>query len=256
MAAMSQRNDRAAVKARYEALCGRWPEMFDPVLAVDPELMDAFVDLSAVPVAGGRLDPVVREFIGIAVNASTTHMYEPAVREHIRTALSLGAATMEIVEVLELVSVLGIHSCELGMSVLATEVDAQPELDERRQAVRDRFLAGRGMFPEILEDVLRFDPELLEAYVQYSTTPWRRGLLPPKVKEFVYIAIDAATTKLYEVGTRIHMRNALAAGASEAEITEVLELISQIGIQACVMGIPVLLDEMAKAGVTFAPEPT
>lgn len=34
--------------------------------------------------------------------------------------------------------------------------------------------------------------------MKFSSVPWKHGTLPPKVKEFIYIAIDAATTHLYD----------------------------------------------------------
>jgi alkylhydroperoxidase/carboxymuconolactone decarboxylase family protein YurZ len=238
---------RSAIRARYEREVGTWPSLYDVVLEADPKLMDAFVDLCAVPVRSEQLTPVVREYIGIAASASTTHMYEPAVRTHVREALALGADHREIVEVLQLTSVLGIHSCELGLDVLDEElaragVTLPPETD-RQRAVRERFRSGRGMFPQVLENVLRHDVDLLETYLEYSTIPWRTGTLEPKVREFIYIAIDASTTKLYEVGTQIHIANALAAGATREEIVAVLEIIARIGIHACTMAFPILMEE-------------
>ena len=47
------------------------------------------------------------------IDAATTHLYEPGLRQHIRNALRYGATKEEIMEVLELVSVLGIHACTL-----------------------------------------------------------------------------------------------------------------------------------------------
>ena len=75
--------------------------------------------------------------------------------------------------------------------------------------------------------------------------PWRHGTLEPKIKELIYVAIDAATTHLYEPGLRAHIRNALRYGATKEEIMEVLELVSVLGIHACTLGVPVLLEEVA-----------
>ena len=49
----------------------------------------------------------------IAIDASTTHLYLPGLKPH-GTVLSLGATRDEIMVVLELTSVLGIHTCTLG----------------------------------------------------------------------------------------------------------------------------------------------
>jgi alkylhydroperoxidase/carboxymuconolactone decarboxylase family protein YurZ len=48
-------------------------------------------------------------------------MYAPGVRRHIRKALELGATQDQIMTVLELVSVLGIHSVALGAPLLIEE---------------------------------------------------------------------------------------------------------------------------------------
>jgi alkylhydroperoxidase/carboxymuconolactone decarboxylase family protein YurZ len=76
------------------------------------------------PMASGVLDPKTVEFIAIAVDASCTHLYAPGVRRHIRKAIELGATKEEILAVLQCVSVLGIHSCALGVPILVEELAA------------------------------------------------------------------------------------------------------------------------------------
>ena len=76
--------------------------------------------------------------------------------------------------------------------------------------------------------------------------PWKKGVLPPKIKELIYIAIDAATTHLYEPGLRQHIQNALKYGATKEEIMEVFELVSVLGIHTCTMGVPILVEEVKK----------
>ena len=53
---------------------------------------------------------------------------------------------------------------------------------------------------------------------------------------------------LHEAGTRIHMENALRHGATPAEIVEVLSLASVLGVHTITMGVPIMLEELAKAG--------
>jgi len=91
---------------------------------MDPEWLEKFLDMGLKPIAAGVLDPLTIEFIAIAVDASCTHLYAPGVRRHIRKALELGATSEEVLAVLQCVSVLGIHSCALGVPVLAEELAA------------------------------------------------------------------------------------------------------------------------------------
>jgi alkylhydroperoxidase/carboxymuconolactone decarboxylase family protein YurZ len=60
--------------------------------------------------------------LSIAIDAACTHMYAPGVRRHIRAALDLGVPPEQIVTVLQMVSVLGIHACNLGIPILAEEL--------------------------------------------------------------------------------------------------------------------------------------
>ena len=69
-------------------------------------------------------------------------------------------------------------------------------------------------------------------------------MLEPKVKELIYTAFDVSATHLYEPGLRVHIRNALALGASREEIMEVIELASVIGMHSCAVGVPILIEEL------------
>ena len=59
------------------------------------------------------------------VDASCTHMYSPGVKRHIAKALDLGVTPEEIMAVLQLVAVLGIHSVALGTPHLVDEMNAR-----------------------------------------------------------------------------------------------------------------------------------
>ena len=110
------------------------------------------------------------------------------------------------------------------------------------------FIEKRGYWSPLWEDMVALTPDFFETYLRFSSIPWTQGVLPPKVKELIYIAIDAATTHLYEPGLRIHIRNAMEHGATKEEIIEVYQLVSVLGIHTCTLGIPVLVEELDKAG--------
>ena len=57
----------------------------------------------------------------IAINAATTHLYAPGVRRHMQNALKQGATREEILEVIQLTTVMGIHSCNLAIPILMEE---------------------------------------------------------------------------------------------------------------------------------------
>jgi alkylhydroperoxidase/carboxymuconolactone decarboxylase family protein YurZ len=250
---MSETDDRREqLKEAFARSRGYWAPLWDDLLRLDPDFFEAYLNFSAAPWRHGPLPPKIKEFIYIAVDAATTHLYEPGVRIHIRNALRHGASQEEIGEVLQLAAAAGIHSCTLGAPILLDEMrqagmdggfEAGP-LSPRQEALKRAFTEIRGYWNPIWDGLLRLSPEFFAAYLQLSSVPWRGGPLEPKVKELVYIAVAAATTQLYEPGLRIHIRKALRDGASESEILEVLELVAAIGVHSCTMGVPILVDEL------------
>ncbi|GAB3378514.1 carboxymuconolactone decarboxylase family protein [Amycolatopsis echigonensis] len=106
---------------------GYWNPFWEGLLSLDPDFFDAYREFSAVPWRKGVLEPKIKELIYTAIDASTTHLYEPGLRQHIRNALGYGATKEEIMEVLELTSVLGIHTCTLGVPVLMEELAAHEQ---------------------------------------------------------------------------------------------------------------------------------
>lgn len=120
-----------------------------------------------------------------------------------------------------------------------------PELTERQKQLREQFIAERGYWAPFWDGLLTLDDQFFSAYLEFSSVPWKTGTLEPKFKELIYVAIDAATTHLYEPGLRQHIRNAIKYGATREEVMEVLELVSVLGIHACTLGVPVLLEEFA-----------
>jgi alkylhydroperoxidase/carboxymuconolactone decarboxylase family protein YurZ len=201
----------------------------------------------------GALDARTRELVMLAINAAVTHLNTSEIRRHIRGALRHGAKPEELLEVLQLVSVLGIHAISIGFPALKdvataagrTEELPGPALDPEQARLKERFQATRGYWSPFWEEALKLDPLLFEAYFHFSSVPWTHGVLEPKVREFIYVAIDASTTHMFDEGTRGHMANALKHGATVAEILEVLEHAAAIGVQSIVEGFPILQEEVA-----------
>ena len=100
---------------------GNWNPAWDGLAELDPGYTERFVAMGTHAMQNCGLDALTMELIAIAVDASCTHMYAPGVRRHIRKALELGASRQQIFGVLQLVSVLGIHSVALGVPMLLEE---------------------------------------------------------------------------------------------------------------------------------------
>lgn len=195
--------------------------------------------------------------IYIAMYASLVQMNAPLTRAYIRGALKAGARSGEIHEVLQLTSVLGIHGT-LPAALIVTEEEggmeemqenASPERRARAEAARKAFEARRGPMTPAWVNATYHVPGLVETYAGFSGMPWASNFLPAKMKELVYIAIDIAPQHFHAEGTRVHMRKARMAGASQAEINSVLQMSALIGLQTHLLALPILKEEMTALGL-------
>ena len=100
---------------------GDWNPLWDQVRALDPQFMEAYLRFRDVPHRNGPLPAKFKELILVAINAATTHLYAPGVRRHIANALRAGATREEILETIQLTTVMGIHSVNLAIPILAEE---------------------------------------------------------------------------------------------------------------------------------------
>jgi len=253
---MAKKSDprREKLKAEFMQARGYWAPLWDQVLELSPDYFEAYTNLSSVPWRTGTLAPKVKEFVYIAIDAATTHLYNAGTRIHIANALRHGASRDEIMDVLMIASVLGIHtmtdSVPIMMEVLK-EAGKDPKIHKakptpRQVAIKEEFRKNRGFFPPVFEPVLHFAPDFFKAYTDLSSAPWKMGLLEPKVRELLYVAIDASTTHLYNAGTKTHMANAVRHGATAEEIMEVLMLCSALGVHTMTESVPILMQEHAK----------
>jgi alkylhydroperoxidase/carboxymuconolactone decarboxylase family protein YurZ len=128
------------------------------------------------------------------------------------------------------------------------------EFTGRRAELKKEFIEKRGYWAEFWDHLLTLEPNFFEAYLGYSALPWSPGVLEPKLKEFVYIVIDIATTHLYELGTRIHYQNAIKYGATPREIMEVIKVTSDLGLHTMTLGVPALVRALERRGQALPPE--
>lgn len=246
--------EQQRIKDEFIRVRGTWSEAWESVLRLDAGFLDSYRRLSSVPWNRDRLPAKVKEFIYIAMDAAATHLYHPGIRQHIRAALNHGATAEEIMEVLELTATLGIHACNIGVPLLLEVLEEEglrtgpAPLDERREQLKADFTKKRGYWHDFWDGLLELDPDLFEAYLDFSGVPWTTGVLEPKVKELIYIAFDASATHLYEPGLKLHIRNAIGYGATPEEIMEVFAIVSVLGIHTVIESAPILEEELSASG--------
>jgi alkylhydroperoxidase/carboxymuconolactone decarboxylase family protein YurZ len=199
--------------------------------------------MTALSMSPGVLTPKFAELIGIAINAACTSLNPEAVRRHIRQAIAAGATRDEILFVIKCASVMSIHSMSLGAPLLLEEAKAAgaslPSPGPAGTPACDAMRAS-GQWNAAWDPFLALDPEWTDAFMATGIRIYGSGVLPPKEVELLSIAFDVSFTHMYAPGTRRHIGNALAAGATTGEILAVLKLCVAHGVQACNLALPLL----------------
>jgi alkylhydroperoxidase/carboxymuconolactone decarboxylase family protein YurZ len=109
------------VKADFTRTRGYWHSFWDEMLELDPEIFAAYTAFSSVPWRTGTLEPKVKEFVYIAFDTAATHLYVKGLKLHIENAIGYGATPQEILEIMEIASVIGIHAATVAAPIILEE---------------------------------------------------------------------------------------------------------------------------------------
>jgi alkylhydroperoxidase/carboxymuconolactone decarboxylase family protein YurZ len=163
----------SVLKAAFISQHGVWSPQWESLLRVDPNYFAAYLQLRAAASKGKHISPKFQELIHLSVASVVSTMFVPGIEAHTRAALDAGASKEEILEVLALTSVCGIHSISCGLPVLMEVLGEKGMsvgsggdggLDERRKELKEDFERKRGYWGETWDAVLKVDPDFFEAY--------------------------------------------------------------------------------------------
>ncbi|KAF2276591.1 Metallo-hydrolase/oxidoreductase [Westerdykella ornata] len=130
------------LKEEFERKRGYWHGFWEDFLRLSPEFFEAYTEFSGVPweedaeaegeeggeVRKGVLEPKVKELIYCAFDAAATHLYQPGLKMHMKNVLTYGGTAEEIMEVLELATLLSTSTLDVGLEVLEISVPFLPPL--------------------------------------------------------------------------------------------------------------------------------
>ena len=238
---------KAIVEQERES--GPWDTSLAKLREWDPAWAEQCFKMTTNPWTNGTLPLKTIELICIAVNAACTNLNQDGTRRHIRGALDAGATREEILTVLKMAALLGIHSCSLGAPILLEEAKAagvQPRSKDKVSTPVCDKAREIGQWNTAWDPFFNLDPLWTEQFIAAGLPVYTGALIPPKLAELLSIAFDASYTHMYAPGTRRHIKAALKLGATMEEIMEVLKLCVVEGVQAFNLGAPILDEELKR----------
>ena len=116
------------------------------------------------------------------------------------------------------------------------------------EQLKREFADCHGYWGPELQQLLEADPTYFKAYAALLAVPTRTNRLTPRDRELISVAINAAATHLHRPAVKLHISNALRAGADPTEIIEACQLASVLGTHTMSFGVPILMEELRAAG--------
>ncbi len=125
----AKKRNAAPARAKPRGPAGNWHMDWDPFVKLDPAWTEKVLGMVISPTVAGALDAKTIHLIGLAIDASCTHLYAPGIRRHIQRALDAGATREELTAVLQLCTLQSLHSVCVGGPILLEELEraAKPQ---------------------------------------------------------------------------------------------------------------------------------
>jgi alkylhydroperoxidase/carboxymuconolactone decarboxylase family protein YurZ len=247
-----------ALKDAYIKARGYWRPWTEGLLRLDPAFLEAYANYAGYPAATGPLSAKMCELIYVALDGSATHLFRDGLKLHMRLALDHGATAREVIDVLRLATVQGLDGCHLGIGILIEELSAaglhapspETELSEEQKTLRDTYVARFGDWPEFCEQWLRLDPGYFALMLDLLAGARPAEGLDDRSQCLISLALNACFTALQPEGLRLQIRRALRLGVDKAEIMQVLQMTAHLGVHACAVGVPVLMEATGETPTT------
>ncbi|WP_319824022.1 carboxymuconolactone decarboxylase family protein [Thalassovita sp.] len=127
------------------------------------------------------------------------------------------------------------------------------ELSSDQQDIKAKFIARRGYWRPWTEVLLHHDAQFVADYADYAGYPAQHGSLSARMVELIYVALDSSATHLFEPGLVTHLQKAREAGASTADLLDVLHIVACQGLSGVFAGAEILAQETGLSGPQSMP---
>lgn len=186
---------------------------------------------------GAPLTALDRALIELATASSMSSLDPAAIDLAIANALSLGATSDQLQEILSLVAGLGVHSLMVAESRVTAAlrhacVKFDEEMDGEKSRLWARYVQTNGTYwakfenfsPGFLKSMLHLSPMQFEAFFTFCAVPWRGKTVSAEIKELAAMACDSSPSHRFLAGFLFHLEMAIEMGIGQTAIREALDI--------------------------------
>lgn len=226
---------RAQIKETFIAERGYWRPWTETMLQVCPAFVQHYARYAGYPARTGPLTERMVELIYVALDASSSHLFEPGLHTHMKRALEVGATQADIFDVLHLVAVQGVASVCQATDILAefTDLNAMVSIDEALQTRIDRFGPAHAL---ALTSIARLDPRYAETLLDFVEQGRPGDGLTPAERSLVQLALHACFTAFNPQAIRQIVATALSQDLTPAELLQAIQLGAHLAVHGTALG--------------------
>ncbi|MBS0450647.1 MAG: carboxymuconolactone decarboxylase family protein [Proteobacteria bacterium] len=232
--------ERARIKALFIAERGYWRPWTETMLQACPGFVEQYARYAGYPARTGPLTERMVELIYVALDSSSSHLFEAGLHTHMKRALEVGATQADIVDVLHLVAVQGVASVGQAAQIVAELAGPlhAPGIDASLQARIDRLGAAHALQ---LRALAQLDPGYAKVLLDFieQGRPGETGLAEAE-RSLVQLALHACFTAFNPDAVRQIVATALTQGLSPAELTQAIQLGAHLAVHGSALGAKVL----------------
>ncbi|VTU33505.1 alkylhydroperoxidase/carboxymuconolactone decarboxylase family protein [Variovorax sp. PBS-H4] len=230
---------RAQIKQSFIAERGYWRPWTQTMLQACPAFVQQYARYAGYPARTGPLTERMVELIYIALDSSSSHLFEPGLHTHMKRALEVGATQADIFDVLHLVAVQGLASVCQATDILAelTGSSADAVVDEALRARVDGLGPAHAL---ALNSVARLDPRYAEVLLDFVEQGRPGGGLTTAERSLVQLALHSCFTAFNPHAIRQMLATALSQGLTAAELLQAIQLGAHLAVHGTALGTNVL----------------
>jgi alkylhydroperoxidase/carboxymuconolactone decarboxylase family protein YurZ len=227
--------ERARIKESFIAERGYWRPWTETMLRACPGFVEQYARYAGYPARTGPLSQRMVELIYVALDSSSSHLFESGLQTHMKRALEVGATEADIFDVLHLVAVQGAVSVGQAGDILA-ELAGPPEAGAIDDALQARIDALGPAHALSLAAVARMDPGYAEVLLDFIEKGRPATGLSAAERSLVQVALHACFTAFNPDATRQVLSVALSQGVARAELLQAIQLGSHLAVHGTALG--------------------
>ncbi|MDM0002732.1 carboxymuconolactone decarboxylase family protein [Variovorax sp. J22P240] len=226
---------REQVKDYFIAERGYWRPWTDTMLEACPGFLQQYARYAGYPARTGPLSERMVELIYVALDASSSHLFESGLHTHMNRAFEVGATQADVFDVLHLVAVQGVASVCQATDILAEFMDLSEAaaIDDKLQ---DRINGVGSAHALTLNAMTRLDPGYAEVLLDFVEQGRPGAGLTPSERSLVQLALHACFTAFNPGAVRQIVATALSQGLQPAELLQAIQLGAHLAVHGSALG--------------------